>query len=219
MDNFAIAIDGPGGAGKSTVAKALAKRLDMVYVDTGAMYRAIALYNINNGADIHNEKIVEESLFMIKIDIKYSADGQRLFLNGEDVTEALRTLPVARGAAVVAAYKAVREKLIELQRELASNKSVVMDGRDIGSHVLPWAQIKIFLDAGLDARVDRRLKELAEKGESSDRMQVRHEIETRDEMDSNRELSPMTRAEDAVYIDTSDLSLEQVIEKIIKLRH
>jgi cytidylate kinase len=179
------------------------------------MYRAIALYNLRQGVDINDPDSVAASLDKINIKIQSHANGQRLFLNGEDVTGELRTQSVARAASIVAPYPSVRAKLVALQQKLAHNDRVVMDGRDIGTHVLPWAPVKIYLDANLDARVQRRVNELNEKGEPNDPAQIRREIKTRDERDMKRDVSPLTRAEDAVYMDTSLLTLEQVVDKII----
>lgn len=217
LASFAVAIDGPSGAGKSTVAKQAAIALGLAYVDTGAMYRAIALYNIQRGTDVKDRPAVERSLRQIDISVRPSENGQRLLLNGEDVTEALRTQPIAEGSSVVAAYEAVRHKLLTLQRTLALTGRVVMDGRDIGSQVLPWAQVKIYLDASLEARIERRVRELTEKGLTPDPAVVRQEIEIRDDRDLHRAFSPLTRAADAVYIDSSDLSLEDTVEKVTAL--
>lgn len=216
-DRFAIAIDGPGGAGKSTVARRVAQALQIIYVDTGAMYRAVALYNLRQGADISDENAVAASLSQIHIEILYTDNDQRLLLNGDDVTEALRTLSAAEGASMVAPYKAVRRKMVAIQQEIARNKRVVMDGRDIGSDVLPWAQVKVYLDASLEARVKRRIAELSEKRMAVNPPQVYQEIKLRDERDMNRAVSPLKRAGDAVYIDTSDMGLEQVVDKIVAL--
>jgi cytidylate kinase len=216
-DRFAIAIDGPGGAGKSTVARRVAQALQIIYVDTGAMYRAVALYNLRQGADISDENAVAASLSQIHIEILYTDNDQRLLLNGDDVTEALRTLSAAESASMVAPYKAVRRKMVAIQQEIARNKRVVMDGRDIGSDVLPWAQVKVYLDASLEARVKRRIAELSEKRMAVNPPQVYQEIKLRDERDMNRAVSPLKRAGDAVYIDTSDMGLEQVVDKIVAL--
>jgi cytidylate kinase len=213
-NGFAVAIDGPGGAGKSTVARQVAARLNMLYVDTGAMYRAIGLYNIRSGNDIHNQTEVNKSLPKINIELNYIDGGQRLLLNGEDVTEILREQPIAKSASVVAAYYPVREFLVALQQKIALNGRVVMDGRDIGTHVMPWAQMKIYLDACLEERVRRRITELKKNGLPYDAEQVKREMETRDEMDMNRTVAPLIKADDAVYIDSSNLTLEQVINKI-----
>lgn len=214
---FAVAVDGPGGAGKSTVARMAAAALGMVYIDTGAMYRAVALYNMRQGTDLGDHAAVEQSLAAIDIEIRHDEGRQRLFLNGEDVTDDLRVQAVAEGSSIVAAYGAVRLKMAALQRWLALTRRVVMDGRDIGTNVLPWAQVKVYLDASLDVRVARRIRELTEKGEPADFETVRHEIKIRDERDMNRAFSPLTQAEDAVYIDTSGLQIEEVVDRIRSL--
>jgi cytidylate kinase len=217
MISFAVAIDGPGGAGKSSIAKEIAKRLRMVYIDTGAMYRAVGLYNIRQGNDVCDAEAVSASLSQIDIKIIYENGEQRLLLNGEDVTEALRTQQAAESASMVAPYTPVREYLLGLQRDLAKTGHVVMDGRDIGSHVLPQAQVKIYLDANLEERVRRRICELNEKGITHDPDAVKQEIKDRDERDIRRENAPLTRAEDAVYMDTSGISFDEAVDRIIKI--
>jgi len=213
--NFAIAIDGPVGAGKSTVAKAVAEALGVVYADTGAMYRAVALYNILKKADLKNKDLVEQNMADINISISYEADGQRIILNEKDVTDSLRTPEVSEGASCVAAYGGVRAKLVRLQQDMAKEISIVMDGRDIGTHVLPNARLKIYLDASITERAKRRFKELRQKGESPDISTVQKDIEARDFRDMNREVSPLVRAEDAVYINTDNMSVEEITNKIV----
>jgi len=207
----AVAIDGPSGAGKSTVAREVAVAANLLYVDTGAMYRAVALHNIHKGVDVHDQAAVEANLSDITIDIDYDSEmQQRLILDGEDVTEALRSQEVAEGASVVAAYPSVREKLVSLQQEIARKHSIVMDGRDIGTHVLPNAQVKIYLDASLEERTRRRMSELG----AGDYDSIYNEIKIRDDRDMNRDHSPLTKAEDALYINTDGLSVAE-ITKII----
>jgi cytidylate kinase len=189
----------------------------MTYVDTGAMYRAIALHNIRRGTDIHDASAVEASLDKLEMIINAGSGSQRLMLNGEDVTDALRAQPIAEGSSVVAAYPAVREKLTALQQQMAKRGRVVMDGRDIGSHVLPWAQVKIYLDASLDVRTDRRVSELLEKGLPCDRQQVRREMSVRDERDRNRRHAPLIRMENTEYIDASVMTPDQVLDIITGL--
>lgn len=217
LAKIAVAIDGPAGAGKSTVAKEVAKAAGIIYVDTGAMYRAVALYNIRKGADLTDCFAVEKSLDNISIDINYDSDKQqRLLLNGEDVTEALRTGQAAEGSSVVAVHKAVRQKLVKLQQALASKHSVVMDGRDIGTFVLPDADLKIYLDASLEERIRRRMGELKKNGQSADYETVKSEMETRDYRDINREFAPLIRADDAIYIKSDGISVQDITKKIIE---
>jgi len=208
---FAIAIDGPGGVGKSTTARRVAEILGMTYIDTGAMYRAVALHNIRSGKDLHNETAVEESLNNLEICFR----DQHLFINNEDVTEAVRTQTVSDGASVVASYKAVREKLSYQQKHMANTGQVVMDGRDIGSHVLPQAQVKIYLDADLDTRSARRTEELEAKGLTVDLNKIREETIIRDERDKKRAHSPLVQTADAIYIDNSNLSPDEVVALIV----
>lgn len=212
-----VAIDGPAGAGKSTIAKAVSKRLGYVYIDTGAMYRAVALYAINNGIDICEDSITDEVLSKIEIDIKYDDMGQKIILCGEDVTKSIRSPKVSIGASNVAVIPKVRLKLVELQRELSKKGSVIMDGRDIGTYVLPDAEIKIFLTASVDQRAKRRYKELLEKGEKADFEKVKRDIEYRDKNDSEREFAPLKKADDAILLDTSDMTQDEVIDKMIKI--
>ena len=214
---LAVAIDGPAGAGKSTVAKEVAAAANSIYVDTGAMYRAVALYNIRKGVNLSDETAVEGNLADISIDIKYDAQkNQRLILNDEDVTEALRTQQAGEGSSVVASYQSVRQKLVTLQRALARNHDVVMDGRDIGAFVLPEAAVKIYLDASIDERINRRMGELQQKGESADYQSVKNAIESRDYRDMNRIHSPLTRAKDAIYINSDGKTVKEITEMILK---
>lgn len=185
MERFAIAIDGPAGAGKSTIAKLLAKRLNIIYVDTGAMYRAVALYCIENAFDYNKKEDVERALENIDIKIVYQDDNQRILLNNRDVTDLIRTGSV-QGSSAVATIYAVRIKMVELQRNIAKENSVVMDGRDIGTYVLPDANLKIFLTASVEERARRRYNELMEKGIECNLEQIKKEIEQRDKNDSSR---------------------------------
>ncbi len=207
-----VAIDGPAGAGKSTISKTLAKELGYVYIDTGAMYRTVGLYLLRQGIDIPNQhekaaKMIDD----IKIDIKTSPEGQLMFLNGEDVTGLIRTEEVSMAASNVAVIGEVRRKLVDIQRDLAGTKDVIMDGRDIGTHVLPDAQCKIFLTASVEARGKRRYLELVERGVNCSLDDIIKDIEARDINDSTRKESPLKQAEDAVLVDTTDLSLEESI--------
>ena len=214
---LAIAIDGPSGAGKSTVAKAVAACAGIIYVDTGAMYRAVALHNIHKGIDPRDQDAVEKSLPDISIDIRHdSKRSQRLILNGEDVTESLRTQQVAEGSSIVASYQTVRQKLVTLQQSLASKHSVVMDGRDIGTHVLPEAQIKIYLDASLEERIHRRVGELQASGQPAEYASVKTAIEIRDNRDMNRTHAPLTQAKDAIYIKSDGMTVQDITQMIIQ---
>lgn len=214
---YAIAIDGPAGAGKSTVAKRAAKELGFIYVDTGAMYRAMAVYFMEKGIDTGDEKAVDRCLDSINIGIEYKDGIQQVILNKENVTLKLRDEAVGRTASVVSKYAGVRGKLLELQRSLAEKSDVIMDGRDIGTTVLPDAQVKIYLTASVTARAQRRCDELTAKGEKADIDEIKADIENRDYQDMNREISPLKQAEDAVLLDTSDMDIEEVVEAVKKL--
>ncbi|NLK97579.1 MAG: (d)CMP kinase [Epulopiscium sp.] len=217
MKHFAIAIDGPAGAGKSTIAKMIAKDLNIIYVDTGAMYRAVALYCINHGIKCVDKESVEKVLEQINIKIQYIDNAQRILLNNEDVTEKIRTQEISQGASDVATLQAVRIKMVELQRELAKSASVVMDGRDIGTHVLPNADLKIFLTASVEERASRRYKELIQNGIECNLSKIKEEIEARDKNDSCREFSPLRKAEDAIEVDTTGKTIQEVVDRIISL--
>lgn len=211
-----IAIDGPSGAGKSTIAKAVAQKLGYIYIDTGAMYRAVGLFYTRRGTDIKNDKQAVISLLsQINIDIKYIDDNQHIFLNGEDVTDKIRTPEISMAASDSGTVKEIRERMTVIQRRLAEEKNCVMDGRDIGSYVLPFANVKIFLTAGVAIRAERRYKELTEKGTEVTYDEVLSDMIRRDENDSNREFMPLKAAEDAVVIDTSDLSLEESVKAVL----
>lgn len=212
-----VAIDGPAGAGKSSIAKAVSKKLGFVYIDTGAMYRAVGVYAIENGIEIKAENFTDEVLDKIKIDIAYVDGTQRIYLLGEDVSQRIREADVSIAASNVAVIPAVRLKLVELQRTLAEKTSVIMDGRDIGTYVLPDAEVKIFLTASSDVRAKRRLLEMQEKGMEADFETVKRDIEYRDKNDSEREFAPLRKAEDAILVDTSDMTIEQVIGRIIEI--
>ena len=215
--SFNIAIDGPAGAGKSTAAKLAAKELDFIYVDTGAMYRTIALYLLRSGTDIEDEAALQAALKDIDVRISYEQGVQHMVLNGEDVSGLIRTPEVSDMASRSSARPAVRKKLLDLQRQLAASEDVLMDGRDIGTAILPNADLKIFLTASVAERARRRFLEMKEKGEACSEEEIRREIEERDYRDMHREISPLVQAEDAVLLDTSDMTLEQVVEKIIAL--
>ena len=209
-----VAIDGPAGAGKSTIAKLLAGKMGYIYVDTGAMYRTLALYFINNDVPISDEKAVEKVLTDIDVSISYIDGAQHIFLNGKDVSSEIREEEVGNAASKTSAYKEVRAKLLSLQRDMAKNNDVIMDGRDIGTFVLPDAQVKIYLTASVETRANRRFKELKEKGENPVYEDIAKDIEKRDHQDMTREIAPLKQAEDAVLLDTSDLDIEQVVDKI-----
>ena len=209
-----IAIDGPSAAGKSTVAKGVAKKLGFVYVDTGAMYRSVTLYCINHGIDCQNDEEVVRHLPEIKITL--SIDG-RVLLNGEDVTFEIRTQKVVDNVSYIAANKEVRLYLVELQREMAKDISVVMDGRDIGTYVLPHADVKIFQIASVKERAKRRFVENISKGISCTLEAVEKDLARRDYIDSHREFAPLTKAEDAVALDTSDMNVDEAIQAIIDI--
>lgn len=212
-----IAIDGPAGAGKSTIAKAVAKELDYIYVDTGAMYRAIAYYLLTNDIDVEDADALTKVLAGVSVTIRYEDNAQQVYLNGENVTGHLRTEAVGNMASVSSAKPQVRAALLELQRTLARENNVVMDGRDIGTNVLPDAQVKIYLTASSAERARRRYTELIQKGEQADIAQIEKDIIERDNRDMNREIAPLKQAEDAVYIDSSDMQIDEVTEAIKKL--
>ena len=214
---YNIAIDGPAGAGKSTIARRVAKELAFVYVDTGAMYRAMALYLIRSGAGKEDGKEFGILCQGADISIEYRDGEQTVILNGENVTPLLRTEEVGNMASVSSADPKVREKLLDLQRKLASSMSVVMDGRDIGTTILPDADVKIYLTASSRKRAERRYKELTEKGISCCLDVIRRDIEERDRRDMNREISPLRQAEDAVLVDSSDMTIEEVTERILQI--
>lgn len=215
--NVAVAIDGPAGSGKSTVAKLIAKQYGIIYVDTGAMYRTVGLYCLENNINPDNPAEVDSVINSIEISLNNSMGAQKIFLFGRDVTEEIRTPKVAAYASKVATIPSVREALVRLQRQIAEKQSVVMDGRDIGSNVLPKAQVKIYLDAKVEERAKRRCYELAQKGIAADEQKIALEIEQRDKNDKNRACNPLTVAEDAVIIDTTAMSIECVRDEIGRL--
>ena len=214
---YSIAIDGPAGAGKSTIAKKVAKELGFIYVDTGAMYRAMAIYFVDNGIDGRDEAAVSKACADVDVKIAYEDGAQQVILNGENVTGRLRQEEVGRMASAVAVYAAVRSKLVELQRQLAEGTDVIMDGRDIGTCVLPAATAKVYLTASVEARAQRRYDELLQKGEKQDIEVIKADIEKRDYNDMHRDISPLKQAEDAVLLDSSDMNIEQVTEAIMNI--
>ena len=210
-----IAIDGPAGAGKSTIAKAVAAKKGYIYVDTGAMYRAMALFILRNGIDPEDAAAISAKCTEADITIEYRDGAQVVLLGGENVNDYLRTPQVSDMASRTSVNGDVRRKLVELQQQLARRQNVVMDGRDIGTVVLPDAQVKIFLTASVEVRAGRRYKEMIEKGEEADLEAIKAQIRERDERDMNREISPLKQAEDAVLVDTSDMSIDEVVERIL----
>ncbi len=214
---ISIAIDGPAAAGKSTVAKIIAEKLSYIYIDTGAMYRALTFIAMKNNNDLNNEEQLMTSLNNTLIQLKPSENGQLVFLNGEEVTETIRSSEVTNSVSIVAKHRKVREEMVRRQQKLAENGGVVMDGRDIGTHVLPDAEVKVFLLASALQRAKRRHEENLSKGYESDLNVLMKEIETRDKLDSEREVAPLRQAEDAVVIDTTSLSINQVVERIMDL--
>ena len=214
---YNIAIDGPAGAGKSTIARLAAGQLGFIYVDTGAMYRAMALYFLRRGANLADEEAVGAVCKDIHVEIRYEAGEQQVLLNGENVTGQIRTDQVGNAASAISKYPAVRAALLELQRSLARTNSVIMDGRDIGTLVLPDADLKIYLTASTAVRAMRRYKEFLEKGVDCTLESVEQDVIRRDEQDMNRATAPLKQAEDAVYLDASDMNISQVVEKILSL--
>ncbi len=212
-----IAIDGPAGAGKSTLSKAAAKRLGFVYIDTGAMYRAIGLAAVRRGIDTTDAEGVKSVLPEVEVSIKHSDEGQLVFLNGEDVSTEIRLPEISVAASNVAVIPEVRLKLVELQRSLAKSTDVIMDGRDIGTYVLPDAEVKIFLTASVEERAKRRLLELVEKGVETDLEAVKADMEYRDKNDSGRAFAPLKAAEDSILLDNTNLTIEEMTERICQI--
>ena len=211
-----IAIDGPSGAGKSTLAKRLAKELGYIYVDTGAMYRSIGLYALRQGVDPKNVDAVQALLPDIQLDIRLQDGSQHVYLNGEDVSTDIRAEAVGMAASAVSAHPAVRAFLLDTQRNLAKGQNILMDGRDIGTVVLPNATVKIFLTASPEARAERRRKELEEKGQPADFATVLADIQQRDYQDTHRAVAPLKQAQDAVLVDSSDIDFEQTFALLKK---
>lgn len=212
-----IAIDGPAGAGKSTVSRAVAKELGYIYVDTGALYRAVGLNAIRKYVDTANAVAVADTLSGLVVELKFIDGEQRVLLNGEDVSQAIRTPEASMAASAVSAVPAVREFLFDLQRDIAEHNNCIMDGRDIGTVVLPNAQIKIFLTASPEERALRRYRELEQKGTPTDYQQVLEDMVQRDYNDSNRAIAPLKPAEDALIVDTTGHTLEQSVEILLKI--
>ena len=214
---YNIAIDGPAGAGKSTIAKLVAKKLGFIYVDTGAMYRGLAVHFLKKGIVPGEVEKIEAACEDAKVELGYENGVQQVYLNGENITSQLREEAVGNMASVSSAVPAVRAKLLDLQRNLAKEKDVVMDGRDIGTNVLPNADVKVYLTASVECRAMRRFKELEEKGEACDFEQIKQDIQERDERDMTREIAPLKQAEDATLIDSSEMGIDDVVKAIIAL--
>lgn len=212
-----IAIDGPAGAGKSTIARAAAKTLGYIYVDTGALYRAVGVYSLRKGLDTKNPETVAATLSHIQVELKFQDGVQHVFLNGEDVSEEIRTPKASMAASDVSAVPAVRQFLFDLQRDIAAKNNCIMDGRDIGTVVLPGAEVKIFLTASPEARAMRRFRELQEKGATDTYEAVLADLAERDYNDSHRAVAPLKPAEDSVLVDTSALTLSESVEKVIEV--
>ncbi|EJQ42830.1 MULTISPECIES: (d)CMP kinase [Bacillus] len=212
---ISIAIDGPAAAGKSTVAKVVAKKLSYVYIDTGAMYRAITYAALEQKVDIENEEKLMEVVKNVNIEFQQGENTQLVFLNGQDVSEVIRTPDVTNRVSIVAKHRLVREEMVRRQQELAEKGGVVMDGRDIGTHVLPDAEVKIFMLASVEERAERRYLENMNKGFDSNLEQLKEDIARRDKLDSEREVSPLKKADDALELDTTSLSIEEVVQKIM----
>lgn len=212
-----IAIDGPAGAGKSTVAKMLAKKMEIVYVDTGAMYRAMGLYFLRNNISPDDSETIENECEKIDIGIEFKGKEQIITLFGENVNPLIRTLEVGSMASAISVYAKVRRTMVRLQQKIAENISLVMDGRDIGTVVLPNAEVKLYITASVEVRAKRRFEELQQKGVSCTMEETLKEIEKRDLRDMTREESPLRQAEDAIYVDTSEKNLDEVLEEIEKI--
>ncbi|HCH74131.1 MAG TPA: (d)CMP kinase [Clostridiales bacterium] len=210
-----IALDGPSGSGKSTVAKRLSKELNILYLDTGAMYRATALKALSLGIDTFDIGGVSSFVGNLDIEIKYIDGTQHTFLDGEDVSEKIREPHVSMAASNISSLKCVRLKMVEMQRKIAASMSCVLDGRDIGSFVLPDADYKFYITASVDVRTERRYAELVAKGHGVDKDLLKKEIEQRDFNDKNRDFAPLVKADDAVLIDTSDMTVDEVVSKIL----
>lgn len=214
---YNVAIDGPAGAGKSTIAKLVAKEKGYVYVDTGAMYRGLAIHFLENGIEAEETGKIVEACKDADVTIRYEDGQQQVYLNGKNITAKLREEVVGNMASKSSAIPEVRAKLLELQRELARKENVIMDGRDIGTCVLPDADVKVFLTASVETRAKRRYDELVEKGVACDLEEIARDIAERDERDSTREIAPLKQAEDAVLVDSSHMTIEEVVAAIVKL--
>ncbi|PFA70018.1 cytidylate kinase [Bacillus sp. AFS015802] len=217
LKKLRIAIDGPAAAGKSTVAKIVAGKLSYLYIDTGAMYRSLTYKALTNNVDLHNESELNHLLSETTIELEPSEEGQLVFLDGKDVTDEIRQASVTNSVSHVAVHSRVREEMVKRQQLLAKEGAVVMDGRDIGTHVIPDAEIKVFLLASVDERAQRRHEENLSKGYPTDLEQLKEEIARRDKIDSEREIAPLKKAGDATEIDTTSLSISEVVDQIMML--
>ncbi|MBM7569810.1 (d)CMP kinase [Aquibacillus albus] len=214
---LAIAIDGPAAAGKSTVARKVARRLSYIYIDTGAMYRALTYKAIDYQVDLDNDQQLHELLLHTEIDLQQNDNGQQVLVDSKEVTSLIRTESVTNHVSIVAKHPSVRKEMVKRQKALVEQRGVVMDGRDIGTHVIPDAEVKIFLIASVEERAQRRHLENIENGFPSNLDQLKAEIEKRDKLDSEREASPLVKAEDAIEIDTTSLSIDGVVERILQV--
>lgn len=214
---YSVAIDGPAGAGKSTIAKRVAKEKDFIYIDTGAMFRAMAIHFLRCGIAADDHERISKAVKDVNVTISYVNGEQQVFLNGENVTGQLRTEEVGNMASASSVNGDVRKKLLELQRNLAASANAVMDGRDIGTVVLPNADVKVYLTASVEVRAQRRYKELIEKGQAADLEQIKKDIEERDYRDMNREIAPLRQAEDAVLVDSSYMTIDESVQAILAL--
>ena len=214
---YNVAIDGPAGAGKSTIAKLVAKEKGYIYVDTGAMYRGLAIHFLDKGIQPQETEKVIEACKDAEVTIAYEDAVQHVYLNGKDISSRLRNEEVGNMASVTSAIPEVRKKLLELQQNLAKTQNVIMDGRDIGTCVLPHADVKVYLTASVETRAKRRYQELQEKGEDCNLEEIAHDIEERDRRDMTREIAPLKQAEDAVLVDSSDMTIDEVVTEIVAL--
>lgn len=214
---YNVAIDGPAGAGKSTIAKLVAKEKEYIYVDTGAMYRGLAIHFLDKGIQPQETEKVIEACKDAEVTIAYEDAVQHVYLNGKDISSRLRNEEVGNMASVTSAIPEVRKKLLELQQNLAKTQNVIMDGRDIGTCVLPHADVKVYLTASVETRAKRRYQELQEKGEDCNLEEIAHDIEERDRRDMTREIAPLKQAEDAVLVDSSDMTIAEVVKTIVDL--
>ena len=214
---YNVAIDGPAGAGKSTIAKLVAKEKGYIYVDTGAMYRGLAIHFLDTGIQPQETEKVIEACKDAEVTIAYEDAVQHVYLNGKDISSRLRNEEVGNMASVTSAIPEVRKKLLELQQNLAKTQNVIMDGRDIGTCVLPHADVKVYLTASVETRAKRRYQELQEKGEDCNLEEIAHDIEERDRRDMTREIAPLKQAEDAVLVDSSDMTIAEVVKTIVDL--
>lgn len=217
MKSIQIAIDGPAAAGKSTIAKIVAEQLGYIYIDTGAMYRAITLKALNEGINLASNEEAGQLLLHTEIDLRASDSGQLVFLDQQDVTEAIRTQQVTAAVSEMSAHPLVRDRMVQLQQKLAENRGVVMDGRDIGTHVLPTAPLKIFMSASVEERARRRFDENKKRHIETPLADLQAEIAKRDKMDSEREFAPLRQADDAIFIDTTQLTIKEAADEILKL--